>query len=170
MRSTVGRSTHSSPCSSPSNMDVERLVHQLCSAPQSRRSPEVPVRPARSTPATWRGSCRDGATDLGLRSDRQARCPSGIGAVGAPGSSPVPPSAARSGSPCTATGCQPLQRVHASDWSFPSFTFRVTAVVRSATWNQVMVAAQHRPEVFGTDTPGDRQNNWDPRAPLTRTT
>ena len=46
---------------------------------------------------------------------------------------------------------------------FPSFTFRVTAVVRSAT-NQVMVAAQHSGEVFGTDTPGDRQNNWDESA------
>jgi hypothetical protein len=43
---------------------------------------------------------------------------------------------------------------------FPSFSFRVGAVVRSAS-NQVTVAAQHSGKVFGTDTPGDRQNNWD---------
>lgn len=43
---------------------------------------------------------------------------------------------------------------------FPSFSFRVAAVVRSGS-NQVLVAAQHSGEVFGTDTPGDRQNNWD---------
>jgi hypothetical protein len=43
---------------------------------------------------------------------------------------------------------------------FPSFSFRVAAVVRSAS-GQVTVAAQHSGKVFGTDTPGDRQNNWD---------
>jgi hypothetical protein len=42
----------------------------------------------------------------------------------------------------------------------PSFSFRVAAVVRSAS-NQVTVAAQHTGKVFGTDTPGDRQNDWD---------
>jgi hypothetical protein len=42
----------------------------------------------------------------------------------------------------------------------PSFSFRVGAVVRSAS-HQVTVAAQHSGKVFGTDTPGDRQNNWD---------
>jgi hypothetical protein len=42
----------------------------------------------------------------------------------------------------------------------PSFSFRVGAVVRSAS-NQVTVAAQHSGTVFGFDTPGDRQNNWD---------
>ena len=42
----------------------------------------------------------------------------------------------------------------------PSFHFRVGAVVRSAT-SQVTVAAQHSGKVFGTDTPGDRQNDWD---------
>lgn len=41
----------------------------------------------------------------------------------------------------------------------PSFSFRVVAVVRSAS-NQVTVAAQHSGKVFGFDTPGDRQNNW----------
>jgi len=41
-----------------------------------------------------------------------------------------------------------------------SFSFRVAAVVRSAS-NQVIVAAQHSGKVFGFDTPGDRQNNWD---------
>ena len=41
-----------------------------------------------------------------------------------------------------------------------SFSFRVSAVVRSAS-KQVTVAAQHSGRVFGTDTPGDRQNNWD---------
>lgn len=42
----------------------------------------------------------------------------------------------------------------------PSFSFRVGAVVRSAS-GQVTVAAQHSGKVFGTDTPGDRQDNWD---------
>lgn len=42
----------------------------------------------------------------------------------------------------------------------PSFSFRVGAVVRSAS-GQVTVAAQHTGKVFGTDTPGERQNNWD---------
>jgi hypothetical protein len=41
----------------------------------------------------------------------------------------------------------------------PSFSFRVVAVVRSAS-GQVMVVAQHSGKVFGSDTPGDRQNNW----------
>ena len=41
-----------------------------------------------------------------------------------------------------------------------SFSFRVGAVVRSPS-GQVTVAAQHSGKVFGTDTPGDRQNNWD---------
>jgi hypothetical protein len=43
---------------------------------------------------------------------------------------------------------------------FPSFEFRLTAIVRSPD-GQVMVAAQRSGEVFGTDTPGDRQFNWD---------
>jgi len=42
----------------------------------------------------------------------------------------------------------------------PSFSFRVGVVIRSAS-GQVTVAAQHAGKVFGTDTPGDRQNNWD---------
>jgi hypothetical protein len=42
----------------------------------------------------------------------------------------------------------------------PSFSFRIGVVVRSAT-GQVTIAAQHSGKVFGTDTPGDRQNNWD---------
>jgi hypothetical protein len=41
-----------------------------------------------------------------------------------------------------------------------SFSFRISAVVRSAS-KEVMVAAHHTGKVFGTDTPGDRQNNWD---------
>jgi hypothetical protein len=41
-----------------------------------------------------------------------------------------------------------------------SFSFRVGVVVRSAS-GQVCVAAQHTGKVFGTDTPGDRQNDWD---------
>jgi hypothetical protein len=40
-----------------------------------------------------------------------------------------------------------------------SFSFRVNAVVRSAS-NQVMVIAQHSGDAFGSDTPGDRQNSW----------
>ncbi|MEO6615938.1 MAG: hypothetical protein ABIN79_10520 [Marmoricola sp.] len=40
-----------------------------------------------------------------------------------------------------------------------SFSFRVSAVVRSAS-NQVMVMAQHSGDVLGSDTPGDRQDNW----------
>jgi hypothetical protein len=43
---------------------------------------------------------------------------------------------------------------------FPSFSFRVSVVIRSAS-GQVTVAAQHSGKVFGTDTPGDRQNDWD---------
>jgi len=42
----------------------------------------------------------------------------------------------------------------------PSFSFRISAIVRSAS-GQVTVAAVHSGKVFGTDTPGDRQNNWD---------
>jgi hypothetical protein len=42
---------------------------------------------------------------------------------------------------------------------FPSFSFRVVAVVKSATGN-VLVAATHSGRVFGTDTPGDRENDW----------
>src|SRR5262245_11466585 len=41
----------------------------------------------------------------------------------------------------------------------PSFSFRVVAVVRSAS-GQVTVVAQHSGKVFGFDTPGERQNNW----------
>lgn len=41
-----------------------------------------------------------------------------------------------------------------------SFSFRVSAIIRSAN-NELTVAAQHSGKVFGTDTPGDRQNNWD---------
>jgi hypothetical protein len=43
---------------------------------------------------------------------------------------------------------------------FPSFSFRVGMVVRSGS-GQVMVAAQHDGKVFGTDTPGDREDRWD---------
>jgi hypothetical protein len=41
-----------------------------------------------------------------------------------------------------------------------SFSFRVGAVVQSRS-GQVAVAAQHTGKVFGTDTPGDRQDDWD---------
>jgi hypothetical protein len=40
-----------------------------------------------------------------------------------------------------------------------SFSFRIGAVVRSAS-GQVTAAAQHSGKVFGFDTPGDRQDNW----------
>ncbi|MEJ7680536.1 MAG: hypothetical protein WKG06_22325 [Segetibacter sp.] len=43
---------------------------------------------------------------------------------------------------------------------FFSFSFRIGAVVQSAS-GQVTVAAQHSGKVFGSDTPGHRQNNWD---------
>ena len=42
---------------------------------------------------------------------------------------------------------------------FPSFAFNVVAIVRSAS-GSVTVAAQHSGKVFGTDTPGDRENRW----------
>ena len=42
---------------------------------------------------------------------------------------------------------------------FPSFAFTIVAVVRGASGG-VTVAAQHSGEVFGTDTPGDRENSW----------
>jgi hypothetical protein len=42
---------------------------------------------------------------------------------------------------------------------FPSFTYRLVAIVRSSN-NQVTVVAPHSGEVFGTDTPGDRQDTW----------
>jgi len=42
---------------------------------------------------------------------------------------------------------------------FPSFTFSVVALVRSAGGG-VTVAVQHSGEVFGTDTPGDREDTW----------
>jgi hypothetical protein len=42
----------------------------------------------------------------------------------------------------------------------PSFTFRVSAVIRSAG-GRVTLAAPHSGTVFGTDTPGDRQHDWD---------
>ena len=41
----------------------------------------------------------------------------------------------------------------------PSFSFRVVAVVRSAS-GTVAVAAQHSGHVFGTDTPGPRDDDW----------
>jgi hypothetical protein len=41
----------------------------------------------------------------------------------------------------------------------PSFSFRIGVVVRSAS-HQVLVAAQHTGKVFGSDTPGDRQDDW----------
>ena len=43
---------------------------------------------------------------------------------------------------------------------FLSFAYRITAIVRSAN-NDVLVAARHSGTVFGSDTPGDRQDNWD---------
>ena len=48
---------------------------------------------------------------------------------------------------------------HMRATGIPSFSFRVIAVVRSAS-GQVMAAAQHSGKVFGTDTPGPRQNDW----------
>jgi hypothetical protein len=45
---------------------------------------------------------------------------------------------------------------------FPSFDYRITAVLRSPD-SRVVVTIQHSGEVFGTDTPGDRQDNWDER-------
>lgn len=42
---------------------------------------------------------------------------------------------------------------------FPSFSFTVVAIVKSAS-GQITVAAQHSGKVFGTDTPGDRENSW----------
>lgn len=42
----------------------------------------------------------------------------------------------------------------------PSFSFRVGAVVRSAN-GQAAIALQRSGEVFGTDTPGHRQHDWD---------
>jgi len=41
-----------------------------------------------------------------------------------------------------------------------SFDYRITAIVRSAN-NDVLVAARHSGTVFGSDTPGERQVNWD---------
>jgi hypothetical protein len=43
---------------------------------------------------------------------------------------------------------------------FLSFDYAITAIVRSPG-NQVLVAARHSGQVFGTDTPGDRQDSWD---------
>ena len=42
---------------------------------------------------------------------------------------------------------------------FPSFSFRIIAIVRSAS-GQVTLVAQHSGRVFGFDTPGPRDNNW----------
>jgi hypothetical protein len=42
---------------------------------------------------------------------------------------------------------------------FPSFEFRVAALLRSAD-GRVQIADQHSGEVFGTDTPGPRQHDW----------
>jgi hypothetical protein len=41
----------------------------------------------------------------------------------------------------------------------PSFSFRVVAIVRSAS-GQVTLVAQRSGRVFGSDTPGPRDNNW----------
>lgn len=46
---------------------------------------------------------------------------------------------------------------------FLSFDYAVTAIVRSPD-NQVLVAARHSGQVFGTDTPGNRQDDWDEKA------
>jgi hypothetical protein len=43
---------------------------------------------------------------------------------------------------------------------FPSFSFRVGAVIQSAS-GLITLAAQHSGKVFGTDTPGERQDDWD---------
>jgi hypothetical protein len=48
---------------------------------------------------------------------------------------------------------------HMRATGFPSFAFNVVAIVRSASGN-VTVAAQRSGKVFGTDTPGDRENHW----------
>ena len=40
-----------------------------------------------------------------------------------------------------------------------SFSYRITAIVRSASGG-VMVATVHSGKVFGSDTPGERQSNW----------
>ena len=42
---------------------------------------------------------------------------------------------------------------------FPSFSFKVVAVVRSLSGG-VVVVGQHSGRVYGTDTPGPRDNNW----------
>lgn len=43
---------------------------------------------------------------------------------------------------------------------FESFSFRIGCVVHGAN-GQAAIALQHSGEVFGTDTPGDRQHDWD---------
>ena len=43
---------------------------------------------------------------------------------------------------------------------FPSFDYRITAIVRGPA-NDILVAARSSGRVFGTDTPGNRQRNWD---------
>jgi hypothetical protein len=47
---------------------------------------------------------------------------------------------------------------HMRATGFPSYDYRLQCFVRAA--NGVVIAAQNTGEVFGTDTPGDRQHNW----------
>lgn len=51
-------------------------------------------------------------------------------------------------------------RGHMRATGFPSFNFRLSAVVRSPS-GSVVVAVQRSGRVFGTDTPGPRQRDWD---------
>ncbi len=50
-------------------------------------------------------------------------------------------------------------RGHVRATGFPSFSYRVQASVRSAAG--VVVVVQTSGRVFGTDTPGDRQRDWE---------
>lgn len=50
-------------------------------------------------------------------------------------------------------------RGHVRATGFPSFSYRVQASIRSASG--VVVVAQASGRVFGTDTPGDRQRDWE---------
>lgn len=50
-------------------------------------------------------------------------------------------------------------RGHVRATGFPSFFYRVQATIRSSSGIAVLAQASGR--VFGTDTPGDRQRNWE---------
>jgi hypothetical protein len=55
-------------------------------------------------------------------------------------------------------------RGHMRATGFPSYDFRVRAVVRSSS-GRIAVVAQKTGSVYGTDTPGDREFRWDDNAP-----